>query len=143
MLPAIKQRSTIRRDKGTIFSEVLSAIHAKEITPPAPLERRAGGKVLLACDHCGLQFWRKASYAKKHAHSYCGKGCSSAAQIRRIEKTCIICGVQYLIIPAADKKWPRATCGESECIKKRQQDVAASRVRKPATKRFTPSDVAG
>jgi hypothetical protein len=118
-------RGTIRQDAGAIFDDVLSVVAPKERTNATPIARQAG-KVLLACDHCGLQFWRKSSHAG--ARNYCGQGCSSAAQIKRVSCSCSICKQTFLIWPNAAKKG-RATCGKPECIHARQKFVAKERVR--------------
>lgn len=117
--------STIRADAGTIFKETLSATAPKELTNRTPIARQAG-KVLLACDHCGLQFWRKSSHAG--GRNYCGMGCSQAAQRRRVSCNCSICGDPFLIWPCAAEKG-RTTCGKPECVSARQRIVAGSRAR--------------
>ena len=120
-----KARSTIRQDAGTIFKDALAATSPKELSNPTPISRQAG-KVLLACDHCGLTFWRKSSHAG--ARNFCGRGCSSAAQRKRVSLTCSICDADYLVWPAAANKG-RTTCGAPVCVHARQKQVAEQRTR--------------
>lgn len=122
---AITARGTIRQDAGTIFDDVRSVVATKERANTTPIARQAG-KVLLACDHCGVQFWRKSSHAG--GRNYCGRGCSSAAQIKRVSCSCTICGQSFLIWPSA-VKGGRTTCGRKECIAGRQKIVAKDRAR--------------
>ena len=119
-------RSTIRRDAGTIFKEALLATHPKGLTNATPIARHAG-KVLLSCELCGLNFWRK-SCRVKDGSSYCGKGCAYEARRRRVSCTCTVCGQQYITWPCSVKSG-RSTCGEASCVLERQRVVAKSRAR--------------
>ena len=120
-----RARSTIRPDAGTIFNETLAAVRPRLLTNKTPIARHAG-KVLLACDHCGLQFWRKSSHVGNR--NFCGAGCSSAAQLRRVLCICTICGKNYLV-RLCNAKNGRTTCGVAACVLARQQIVAVYRKR--------------
>jgi hypothetical protein len=121
-----KARSTITASAGTLFNEALAAVQPKELTNTTAIARHAG-KILLACDQCGLQFWRKASHTRG-ARNYCSHSCCGLGQRRRVSCSCVVCGQEFLTWPCAVKNG-RSTCGEPSCVLERQRQVSKGRIR--------------
>jgi hypothetical protein len=92
------------------------AKHFSALTPIA----RSSGKIGLNCDFCGLPFETYSCWAKRTAHHYCGRACSSAAKEKKEQVNCVICGASFEIIPSlAAGRLRKVTCSVA-CSRKKK-----------------------
>lgn len=73
---------------------------------------RKYGHVSLICPVCGISFTRKASEAKRHATSYCGKACAGFACRRQVEVECKACRTLFTV---RKSHVGRITCCSEKC----------------------------
>lgn len=81
---------------------------------------RSSGFISLTCEVCGTSFTRKASEARRHAHSYCGMACRGAAQRKRVDTSCKICGKPFQVKAS---HFGRVTCCGPECNRKSKSET--------------------
>lgn len=76
---------------------------------------RSAGTMLCTCEVCSIQFYRKASEVKRHAHTYCGRACAGFACRRRVNQNCRMCGKLFIVIASQVNN---ITCCSDECKRK-------------------------
>ena len=82
---------------------------------------RSAAFVFLTCPICEGEFERKASEAKRHNVSYCGRGCQGVANQRQVTKECVVCGSKYTVKKSMEG---RITCCSPKCKSEKQAKLA-------------------
>lgn len=85
---------------------------------------RTANYVSLVCPICGVSFTRKASEAKRHAVSYCGKACAGFACRRQVETQCRACQKLFFV---KKSHFGRVTCCGEDCRKKVISEITIKR----------------
>ena len=84
---------------------------------------RSASYVFLTCPVCDVEFERKASEAKRHDVSYCGRGCQGIAQRVQVARDCVVCSAKYTVKKSMVDK---ITCCSKECKSKKQAELSLS-----------------
>lgn len=68
--------------------------------------------VYLNCPVCEIEFERKASEAKRHNISYCGRGCQGIASRDQVIKSCAVCEKRFSVKRSMSSS---ITCCGNQC----------------------------
>jgi len=80
---------------------------------------RTASHISLICPVCGTGFTRKASEAKRHAVSYCGRACAGLASRKQVWVKCRICEKDFSV---KESHVGKVTCCGEECSRKAKSE---------------------
>ena len=83
---------------------------------------RSASYVFLSCPVCNVEFERKASEAKRHDVSYCGRGCQGIASRVQVARNCVVCDKEYTVRKSVVNS---ITCCSRECKSTKQAILSA------------------